>query len=133
LAGGDDESPTKATPAATPKKTPKKTAAKANGGGANKSDTPKKRKGGKAAATTPTKKFKSEEKVEDTDSDNGKGTGSDEQDIVKKEEHMRGNGDPFLPQPPAGNREDTLLNEFYNTAEDVKQKQAAYETDEDEV
>ncbi|KAL1959062.1 hypothetical protein VTO42DRAFT_3303 [Malbranchea cinnamomea] len=119
----DGESPTKST-TVTPKKTPTKTPTKSKGGGVGAvagadgddsqtgTGTPKKRRGGKTLTKTPSKKkAKSEEKVAELDSEGA----SD--DIVKKEEGLRGINDPFLTQPGDKlNGDDAMFKQFCNTA-----------------
>lgn len=100
------ETPTK--PGATPKKTPAKTPTKRKAKGASAdgdtNETPKKRRGGKAAATP---KIKSEEKVANGDFEDG--------EKVAIKEGMRGKNDPFLNQ---GDDEvdNDMFNQFVDTA-----------------
>lgn len=107
----EDESPEK--PASASKKS-QKTPTKGKSGDTPKSETPKKRRSGKGAATTPTKKVKSEEKVSDSDSDEANGGGNIH---IKKEDGLNSEEDPFLTsQAPAKVEEDddSLFNQFCN-------------------
>lgn len=105
------ESPSK--PGTTPKKTPAKTPAKRKAKGAaadgDTSETPKKRRGGKALASPKNTKF--EEKVLEWNYKRG------DKVVVKKEQGLRGDNDPFLTQPgEKANGEDDMFKQFVETA-----------------
>lgn len=102
--------------ASTKPKTPRKTPTKPKANGAPKTPTKRKTNKGGANNESPTKKFKSEEKVLDSDT-----SAKADNDEAEEELPLRTKNDPFLPVPGVDKEsEDAMFKEFCNTGAVVK-------------
>ncbi|KAF3479820.1 uncharacterized protein GIQ15_06796 [Arthroderma uncinatum] len=123
---GGDEDGAPGSPAQTPKKagagakpkTPRKTPTKPKAAGVAK--TPTKRKPKAANSGSPTKKYKSEAKILDSDaSDKAEGEEAD------NKSPLRTSNDPFLAQAPADGNEEAMFELFCNTGAKIEGKNGA--------
>ncbi|OAL69419.1 hypothetical protein A7D00_6538 [Trichophyton violaceum] len=102
--------------ASTKPRTPRKTPTKPKANGAPKTPTKRKTNKGEANNESPTKKFKSKEKVVDSDA-----SVKADNDEVEEELPLRTKNDPFLPVPAVDKEsEDAIFKEFCNTGAMVK-------------